>query len=672
MKKILITLVVIMMVVLFTFPSSLIAEEIQNNSTDNGSPPTTILSGSSENNNSGDTTTTGTSVQDETTTTTETTVQDDTTTTETTVQDDTTTTETTVQDETTTTTVVDNDENESNDDDATTTTTSETDGDENNNEDETTTTTELTDTTPPVITLNGEAVINIFVGSVFTDPGASAADDNDESVAVETTGTVNTNLAGTYSLNYNASDASGNAAQTVTRTVNVIPNATIYTDKPDYLPSEFVVVTGSGWVPGETVKLEFAETLFDLVTQQTTTYFAIANAEGNIFDMQYMIDARHLGASFILTATGQTSGMTASTEFKDGLCSGKFKVVDTDNNPISGANVLIDYYYYTDSYETDINGYTSNIYLYYGWNYDYEVTKSGYLKSSGYYSPPNNNWVKTITLERESGSIKIKKEIKDSSLRGVAFEFTLSSPGQTDRTASITINSGDEGNTTVSDLPFGTWTVTEAQGDYICESPSDYDRDVTLSKNNKNETVEFENKAIPTSGSITIKKEIKDSSLRGVAFEFTLSSPGQTDRTASITINSGDEGNTTVSDLPFGTWTVTEAQGGYICESPSDYDTEVTLSADNDKETVKFKNDRISNTGSITIVKEIKDSSLRGVPFEFTLSSPGQTDRTASIIINSGYEGSTKVTGLPYSTWTVTEAQGDYICESPSDYDREE
>ena len=79
------------------------------------------------------------------------------------------------------------------------------------------------DTTAPVITLNGSATMNLTVGDSFTDPGATATDnvDGDISGNIVVTGSVDTSTAGTYTLNYNVSDAAGNAATRVSRTVNV-------------------------------------------------------------------------------------------------------------------------------------------------------------------------------------------------------------------------------------------------------------------------------------------------------------------------------------------------------------------------------------------------------------------------------------------------------------------
>ncbi len=80
------------------------------------------------------------------------------------------------------------------------------------------------DTTPPTITLLGDALISINVGDSFSDPGATANDniDGDITSSIVVTGSVNTNVIGDYTLRYNVSDAAGNAATEVTRLVQVV------------------------------------------------------------------------------------------------------------------------------------------------------------------------------------------------------------------------------------------------------------------------------------------------------------------------------------------------------------------------------------------------------------------------------------------------------------------
>ncbi|MEO0578900.1 MAG: immunoglobulin-like domain-containing protein, partial [Pseudomonadota bacterium] len=80
------------------------------------------------------------------------------------------------------------------------------------------------DTTPPVITLNGDNPLNLIVGSAFVDPGATATDDVDGDISANIVvggDVVNTGVVGTYNVTYNVSDAAGNAATEVVRVVNV-------------------------------------------------------------------------------------------------------------------------------------------------------------------------------------------------------------------------------------------------------------------------------------------------------------------------------------------------------------------------------------------------------------------------------------------------------------------
>ncbi|HHD79469.1 MAG TPA: DUF5011 domain-containing protein, partial [Epsilonproteobacteria bacterium] len=62
----------------------------------------------------------------------------------------------------------------------------------------------------PVITLKGDAQVTLTVGETYTDDGATATDDVDGKVAVQTTGSVDTTKAGTYTITYTATDKAGN------------------------------------------------------------------------------------------------------------------------------------------------------------------------------------------------------------------------------------------------------------------------------------------------------------------------------------------------------------------------------------------------------------------------------------------------------------------------------
>ena len=76
------------------------------------------------------------------------------------------------------------------------------------------------DTTAPVITLTGGDV-TVVEGAAYVDPGVICMDTRDGELAVTTSGNVNINTVGTYTLTYTCTDTSGNEATTATRTVTV-------------------------------------------------------------------------------------------------------------------------------------------------------------------------------------------------------------------------------------------------------------------------------------------------------------------------------------------------------------------------------------------------------------------------------------------------------------------
>ena len=78
------------------------------------------------------------------------------------------------------------------------------------------------DTTPPLITLNGANPQEVYKGESYTDPGAVVTDNVDAPQTIQGSGTVSTSVLGVYTITYAATDAAGNAAEPVTRTINVI------------------------------------------------------------------------------------------------------------------------------------------------------------------------------------------------------------------------------------------------------------------------------------------------------------------------------------------------------------------------------------------------------------------------------------------------------------------
>ena len=80
------------------------------------------------------------------------------------------------------------------------------------------------DSTAPVITLKGQAVVTVDAGTEYVDAGATATDkvDGDLTSFIAVNNPVDTSKPGTYTITYNVTDKADNAAAEVTRTVQVV------------------------------------------------------------------------------------------------------------------------------------------------------------------------------------------------------------------------------------------------------------------------------------------------------------------------------------------------------------------------------------------------------------------------------------------------------------------
>ncbi|KFE67004.1 immunoglobulin-like domain-containing protein [Hyalangium minutum] len=81
----------------------------------------------------------------------------------------------------------------------------------------------VNDSAPPTLVLNGPATQSLECGSSYEDPGALAQDAcfGDVTARITRSGSVNASAPGTYALTYNVTDPAGQAAPSVSRTVNV-------------------------------------------------------------------------------------------------------------------------------------------------------------------------------------------------------------------------------------------------------------------------------------------------------------------------------------------------------------------------------------------------------------------------------------------------------------------
>ncbi len=91
--------------------------------------------------------------------------------------------------------------------------------------------------------------------------------------------------------------------------------ARLWTDKDDYLPDEPVLLYGSGWKANENVYLYAVDSETEQWTYGST---ATANVDGAFaIEPYFIVQMRHLGTTFDVTAVGAQSAMQADVKFTD-------------------------------------------------------------------------------------------------------------------------------------------------------------------------------------------------------------------------------------------------------------------------------------------------------------------------------------------------------------------
>lgn len=102
---------------------------------------------------------------------------------------------------------------------------------------------EGSDVTAPVITITGNAILDVTQYETYVDAGATATDDVDGDITalIEVSGSVDTNTIGTYIITYSVSDSAGNLA-TATRNVNVVEAVVCANGEVVYLDANGVTI----------------------------------------------------------------------------------------------------------------------------------------------------------------------------------------------------------------------------------------------------------------------------------------------------------------------------------------------------------------------------------------------------------------------------------------------
>jgi len=168
------------------------------------------------------------------------------------------------------------------------------------------------DLVAPVISMTGESSINLLLDATYTEAGATCTDNHDATCTVTIGGdAVDTSTVGNYTVTYTVIDTAGNAAISITRTVNVTignaPEITLTGANP------YTVTLGSTYTdPGATatdledgtVNVEVNDAAVDTskVGEYTVTYTA-TDAQGNTAQATRTVNV-NLGNAPEITLTG--------------------------------------------------------------------------------------------------------------------------------------------------------------------------------------------------------------------------------------------------------------------------------------------------------------------------------------------------------------------------------
>ena len=168
---------------------------------------------------------------------------------------------------------------------------------------EVTRTVNVVDTTAPVITLTGDDLQTIELGAGYSELGATT----DDGTTVNIDSNAFVDAVGTYAITYNATDAAGNNATEVTRTVNVedttAPAITLIGYNPLYIElGTGYVELGATTNDGSTVTID-ASAFVDTIGNYSITYNATDAAGNNATEVTRTVNVEDTTAP-VITLTG--------------------------------------------------------------------------------------------------------------------------------------------------------------------------------------------------------------------------------------------------------------------------------------------------------------------------------------------------------------------------------
>lgn len=259
----------------------------------------------------------------------------------------------------------------------------------------------VTDIEAPTITLNDSDVINIEAGGTYNEQGASVHDNRDTGLSAVITGNVDTSTIGTYIIEYNATDLSGNQATKVTRTVKVVDTIAPNTPKHISPYDNSYINYNDFWFDWDDVS--------DAVSyeMQNSTSLSTNNTDGSFINIIWTGDYQHI----------QPINPTAHSVGADGIWYWQIRAVDAAGNksnwsvpwkitidktpPTSPTNLTFST---TDGTNLGCSNSTNQYNIIANWSASFDTNFSHYEYES--YNPPSGTyvWGTTVNTNLYSGA----------------------------------------------------------------------------------------------------------------------------------------------------------------------------------------------------------------------------------------------------------------------------